>query len=97
MKNERVGGFIGDVAVRQLARVALPASALGVISVVFQIAAARPALTSQGTQKLDWSAEQFFCSDYSHFISLYDALLIQHFKDNQEEKYQIKLKPYLMS
>lgn len=90
MKNEQDGGFIGDAAVRQHVRVALLASASAVISVVFQIAAARPALTSQGTQKLD-SAEQFFCPDYSHFISLYDALLIQHFKDNQEEKYQIKL------
>lgn len=90
MKNERVGGFIGDAAVRQRARAALPASASGVISVVFQNAAARLASTSQGTQTLD-SAEQFFCSDYSHFISLYDALLIQHFKDIQEEKYQVKL------
>lgn len=85
MKSERVGGFIGDAAGRQRARVALPVSALAVISVVFQIVAARLALTSQGMQKLD-SAVQFFCPDYSHFISLYDAHLIQHLKDNQDEK-----------
>lgn len=53
MKNERAGGFIGDASDHQHARDALPVSASAVIYVDFQIAAARPALTSQGTQKLD--------------------------------------------
>lgn len=53
MKNEQVGEFIGDATVRQHARAAHPVSASVVISVVFRIAAAKRALTSQGTQKLD--------------------------------------------
>lgn len=85
MKSEQVGEFIGDAAVRQHARAALPVSASAVISVAFRIAVAKHALTSQGTWKLD-SAEQSFCPDYSHFISLYDAHPIQYFNDKHVEQ-----------
>ncbi|KAF2283179.1 hypothetical protein GH714_043509 [Hevea brasiliensis] len=53
MKNEQVGGCTEAAPDPQLAKVALPACALGVKSVVSQIAAARLALISQGMQKFD--------------------------------------------
>lgn len=47
MKNEEVERYTGAAPVLQRARVALPVCVLGVKSVVSQIAAARPASTSQ--------------------------------------------------
>ena len=51
-KNEQVAEFTGDVRALQLAKVALLACVLDVISAVFQIAIAKLALTSQGMPKL---------------------------------------------
>lgn len=53
MKNGQVGGSTEAAPDPQLAKVALPVCALGVKSVVFQIAAARLASTSQEIPKLD--------------------------------------------
>lgn len=51
-KSELVAGCIGDAFVLQHARAALPVFALVVRSAVSLTAAARHALTLQGTQKL---------------------------------------------
>ncbi|KAJ6696670.1 hypothetical protein OIU85_003063 [Salix viminalis] len=55
-KNEQAGGYTEAAPVRRHARAALPVCALGVRSVVSQIAAAKPALTSPGMQKFEFNA-----------------------------------------
>ncbi|KAJ6763791.1 hypothetical protein OIU79_024355 [Salix purpurea] len=52
MKNGQVEGFTEVAPALQHARAALPVCASAVKSVVSQIAAAKPAPTSPGTQKL---------------------------------------------
>lgn len=52
-KNEQVVEFTGDATALQHAKVALHVCALGVMSAVFQIAAARHVLTLQPMPKLD--------------------------------------------
>jgi len=62
MKNEQVARFIEAALVRRLVRGALRVCASGVRHAVSQIAAARPALTSQEMQKLEAFLTHIFFS-----------------------------------
>ena len=78
MKNGQVEGCTEVAPVLQHARAALPVCASAVKSVVSQIAAAKPAPTSPGTQKYEFktvicfSPHPFICCLFRGIIALFN-------------------------